>query len=206
MKKTSILLFVLLFANGLFAQTTDSIKTSFDTLSAAYERFFEELNAIQERQTIREICGIPFGTSYEEARQRLYNKYGEPEYYPDRSVISFKNKVYAGITFDAIHFLFQSDGTRSYMNGCVFILNANTLKQAEKNRERLYEKLSKKYNMLNDVDENGNKYYYGGYGPTPNTIGFTIDILKYEKDLARQFNPYATRLAYGRYNYIIEEF
>ena len=93
MKKTSILLFVLLFANGLFAQTTDSIKTSFDTLSAAYERFFEELNAIQERQTIREICGIPFGTSYEEARQRLYNKYGEPEYYPDRSVISFKNKV-----------------------------------------------------------------------------------------------------------------
>lgn len=206
MKKIVVIFFAAFFANGLYSQTTESIKASFDSLVAAYEKLNGVLNEIQEKQTVREICGIKFGTSYQEAKKKLDNKYGEPEYYPDNSVLSYKNKFYAGIKFDAIHFLFQSDGTRSYMNGCVFVLNASTLKQAEKYREMLYEKLSEKYNMVSNVDENGNKYYYGGYGPTPNSIGFSIDILKYEKDLAVLYNPYATRLAYGRYNYVLEEF
>ena len=162
----------------------------------------------KKAQTVREICSVPFGTSYERAKEMLEKKYGYPEYNPDRTVITYKNKNYAGILFDSIHFLFQSDGIRSYMNGCVFILNAKTLSEAKKKQEMLHEKLSEKYTMLDEIDRNGNKYYLGGYSPIPEDegVGFTIEILKYDSELSKIFDPYAARLAYGRYNYVKEEF
>lgn len=161
----------------------------------------------REEQTVREICGVPFGSSYEKTKEMLENKYGYPEYSPDRTVITYKHKPYAGIMFDSIHFLFQSDGIHSYLNGCVFILDAKSLSDAKKKQEMLHEKLSDKYFMIDETDSNGNKYYLGGYSPTPDDgVGFSIEILKYDSDLARLYSPYAARLAYGRYNYVKEEF
>ena len=43
--------------------------------------------------------------------------------------------------FDSIIFLFQSDGYKSYMNGCVFILEATSLRQAKEKQEMLYRTL-----------------------------------------------------------------
>ncbi|MBQ9187228.1 MAG: hypothetical protein IJ144_05330 [Prevotella sp.] len=161
----------------------------------------------KEKQTVKEICGVPFGSSYEKTKEMLENKYGYPEYNPDRTVITYKHKTYAGFTFDSIHFLFQSDGIHSYLNGCVFIMDAKSLSDAKKKQEMLYKKLSDKYFMLDDTDSNGNKFYYGGYPPTPDDgVGFSIEILKYDSELARLYSPYAARLAYGRYNYVKEEF
>lgn len=161
----------------------------------------------KEEQTVREICGVPFGSSYEKTKEMLENKYGYPEYNPDRTVITYKHKTYAGFTFDSIHFLFQSDGIHSYLNGCVFIMDAKSLSDAKKKQEILYKKLSDKYFMIDETDSNGNKVYLGGYPPTPDDgIGFSIGILKYDSDLARLYSPYAARLAYGRYNYVKEEF
>jgi hypothetical protein len=161
----------------------------------------------KEEQTVKEICSVPFGSSYEKTREILENKYGYPEYSPDRTVITYKHKSYAGFMFDSIHFLFQSDGIHSYLNGCVFIMDAKSLSDAKKKQEMLYKKLSDKYFMLDDTDSNGNKFYYGGYPPTPDDgVGFSIEILKYDSDLARLYSPYAARLAYGRYNYVKEEF
>ena len=58
--------------------------------------------------------------------------------------------------------------------------------------------------MKNDVDDNGNKYYYGGNSPVSFwDFGFHIDIIKYDN---RSSIPYAARLMYGRYNYVKEEF
>ena len=85
----------------------------------------------KEEQTVREICGVPFGSSYEKTKEMLENKYGYPEYNPDRTVITYKHKTYAGFTFDSIHFLFQSDGVHSYLNGCVFIMDAKSLSDAK---------------------------------------------------------------------------
>lgn len=163
----------------------------------------------KEQQTVKEICGVPFGSSFEKSKEMLENKYGYPEFNTDRNIITYKHKSYAGIMFNSIHFLFQSDGTQSYLNGCVFILDAKSLGDAKQKQEMLYKKLSEKYFMLDDTDSDGNKFYYGGYPPIPddNGVGFSIEILKYDSELSRVYgHPYAARLAYGRYNYVKEEF
>lgn len=164
------------------------------------------MDARKQRETVKEICGIPFGTSYEDAKSKLENKYGYSEYSSDRTTITFKRKSYAGIMFDTIHFLFESDGVNSFMNGCVFIMDAESLKEAETKRDMLYEKLSEKYYMLSDKDKNGNKYYIGGYAPVGDSYAFAIDIVKYDRKLAQIFVPYSARLIYGKYQYVKEEF
>jgi hypothetical protein len=161
----------------------------------------------KERQTVKEICGIPFGSSYEKTEEMLFNKYDLPQNNSDRTVITYKNKTYGGITFDNIYFLFQSDGIHSYFNGCVFILSAKSLSEAKSKQEMLRKKLSEKYNMYDETDENGNISYIGGSSPIPNDgAGFCIDILKYNSETAKNFYPYAARLFYGRYNFVKEEF
>ena len=78
------------------------------------------------------------------------------------------------------------------------------MSDAKDKRERLYNKLSWKYDMEEGVDDDGNKYYYGGHSPVPfDSFGFSIDIIKYDN---RTSIPYAARLMYGRYNYVKEEF
>lgn len=186
-------------------RVADNIR-SFDDVES-YKSFEERLEEERKKQTVREICGVPFGSSYDEAKRILESKYGYPEYYPDRTTISYKNKNYAGLNFDAIHFLFQSDGHKSYMSGCIFIMNANSLSEAKAKQDILYKKLSEKYLMLDGVDSNGSKYYYGGYSPLEDgSLAFTIDILKYDDKLSKLFYPYAARLTYGRYDYVKEEF
>lgn len=164
----------------------------------------EEFARERERQTVREICGIPFGSSYEKTAEVLENKYGTSSFLSDKTRIIYDNKNYAGISFDKIMFLFQSDGYKSYLNGCVFILEATSLSDAKDKRERLYKKLSWKYDMKDGVDDDGIKYYYGGNSPVSYwDFGFSIDIIKYDN---RSSIPYAARLMYGRYNYVKEEF
>ncbi len=178
-----------------------------EELNAQSKQIQESIRSLNERQRVKEICGIPFGSSYENTKEILENKYGYPDYNPDKTVISYRNKTYGGITFDAIHFLFQSDGIYSYLNGCVFILSANSLGEAKMKQKMLHEKLSEKYIMSDGTDDNGNLYYIGGYSPIPNDgAGFSIEILKYDSELAKRFKPYAARLVYGRYNFVKEEF
>lgn len=164
----------------------------------------EEYEREWERQTVKEICGIPFGSSYEKAEEVLGNKYGEKSFLSDKTRIYYRNENYGGILFDKIIFLFQSDGYKSYMNGCVFILEATSLRQAKEKQEMLYKTLRYKYDIKEGEDDNGNKYYFGGHSPLPfDGIGFTIEIIKYENSSSI---PYAARLMYGRYNYVKEEF
>lgn len=164
----------------------------------------EERKQELERQTVKEICGIPFGSSYEKAEEVLENKYGKKSYLSDKTKIYYRGEHYAGILFDKIIFMFQSDGYRSYMNGCAFILEATSLSQAKEKQEMLYKTLRYKYDMEEGEDDNGNKYYYGGYSPVPlDGFGFSIEIIKYNN---RPNIPYAARLMYGRYNYVKEEF
>ena len=195
---------------GTIASRKDVHKKGFKIYYTDYsekairKQIADEFEREYERQTTKEICGIPFGSSYEKAEEVLENKYGDKSYLSDKTKIYYNNKNYAGIMFDNIIFLFQSDGYKSYMNGCVFILEATSLRQAKEKQELLYKKLRYKYDMKEDDDDNGNKYYYGGHSPVPfDGFGFSIDIIKYEN---RPNLPYAARLMYGRYNYVKEEF
>lgn len=176
-----------------------------DTMElAVWKAIDEEYKWKRERQTVREICGIPFGSSYEKTAEILENKYGTSSFLSDRNTIIYDNKSYAGIFFDKIWFLFQSDGYKSYLNGCVFILEAKSLSEAKEKRDLLYRRLRWKYDMKDGVGDDGNKYYYGGHSPVPlDGFGFSIEIIKYEN---RSSIPYAARLMYGRYNYVKEEF
>lgn len=177
-------------------------------INSILERMRNESTVSDESdQIVKEICGVPFGSSYEKTKEILENKYGYSALTSDRMSIDYKNITYAGFTFDSIHFLFQSEGISSYLNGCIFIMRAKSLSDAKRKQEMLYKKLSEKYLLLNDTDDNGNKYYYGGYSPIPDDgVGLHIDIVKYEGDVAKNYNPYAARLAYGRYNYVKEDF
>ena len=134
-------------------------------------------------------------------------KYGYPDYSPDKTTIIYKHKTYAGIAFDNIHFLFQSDGNRSYFNGCVFIIEAYSLTDAKEKQEMLHKKLSAKYFIIKDSYKDGTPCYIGGRSPIPNDgFGFNIDIIKLNNSNTKQSYPYAARLYYGRYNYVKEEF
>jgi|GEM_PF-996905 len=178
-----------------------------EKLNAQFSELKEKMQLQKERETVKEICGIPFGSSYEKTKEMLENKYGYPDYNPDKTVITYRNKTYGGVTFDNIHFLFQSDGIHSYFNGCVFILSAKSLGEAKSKQEMLRNKLSEKYLLIDKTDENGNLYYLGGYSPIPNEgAGFSIDILKHDSERVKPFDPYSVRLFYGRYNYVKEEF
>ena len=70
-----------------------------------------------DSQTCKEVCGVPFGSSYETAKDMLKKKFGEPGYLlTDENSIVYQYKSYGGISFSSICFYFQRDGLNSYMN------------------------------------------------------------------------------------------
>ena len=60
----------------IFALTPSFAQNEENRDSVTISKFFKELEA----QRVTEICGVKFGTSYEDAKRILENKYGEAEY------------------------------------------------------------------------------------------------------------------------------
>ncbi len=61
-----------------------------DTTELAVRKAIQEEYEInRERQTVREICGVPFGSSYEKTKEILENKYGTSSFLSDRTNYSF---------------------------------------------------------------------------------------------------------------------
>lgn len=181
------------------------------------DSLFQDMEKNLEKQQVSNIGGIAFGISRDNALELLRNKYGEPEYNPRSTIISYKNIKYAGYDFDAVHFLFQSDGINSYFNSCIFIKEAKTRKEVIEKQEKLYQILSGKYELYKDKTDNGFDTYGGGISPLWDGHWYNLsdefytalhtDIIEYENDLVEIYgNRYATRLIYGPYNYIKEEF
>ena len=202
------LLFTILFSLPLCLLGQDVQQADTVTVNSDYEEYERRI----ERQRVSEICNVPFGCSYAKAKEILENKYGECESESDRTKIIYKKQTYAKVQFDRIMFLFQSDGVNSYMNGCVFIQEAKSLREAEKKMNDLKIILSSKYELTSMVDDNGNAYYTGGVPPKDCNDWYlpaiVIDVLKYDvPDLYKEYmNGYAARLMYGRFDYIKEEF
>lgn len=163
--------------NGDILLTTYGPSNSFSIDFTDFTGDRSEYDMLEEhdRQTVKEICGIPFGASYEDAWEILRNKYGTSSVLSDRDRIVYENKSYAGILFDRMLFLFQSDGHQSFFNGCIFALNASSLSQAKEKRDRLYDQLSWKYDIKKDTYDSGLDYYYGGYPPISFGRAFIID-------------------------------
>lgn len=198
------------FMDSLTPEQKDSIEV-FKTL--VQESMEESLKS----QQVHSIGGIPFGISRDDALSRLKNKYGEPEYNPKSTVLTFKHIKYAGRDFSSVHFLFESDGIKSYLNACIFVKDAKTKSEANKLIEALKNDLEKKYNVSSAEGENGFMTYGGGISPvwdgkisTFKDEYFTAwhtDVIEYESNLSDVFGiKYGVRLIYGPYRYINEEF
>lgn len=175
-----------------------------------YEKF--------SKHQVKSIAGVEFGSSREKVEQMMTKKYGRPNYASTENDIVFSSVKYAGIDFDNVHFLFQSDGTRTYFNACIFVINAKDYNEAVSLEGKLADVLKSKYeDLVSDVDYNGNPTHGGGLSPlwdgdVDNLRGYVgalhTDIMKYDEELAKAANskPYAVRLIYGPYEYVKEEF
>lgn len=161
----------------------------------------------EAKQTCTEVCGVRFGSSYENAKEILKRKYGEPEYLEtDENTIVYHYKSYGGMIFTYISFCFQRDGALSYMNKCVMGYDCKTAEEAKNKRDAIWIKARSKYAAWHEgIDDNGFKYYESGCSPLGGFgNGFVVDIVKFDEP----YNGcrYFSRIMYGPYNYVQEDF
>lgn len=200
-----------------YQRLVEYYKTASQEEKAVMDSLFVSFADAQRDQQVKQICGIKFGIPLPEARRILCNKFGEPIYDPSGSNrLSFKNVKYAGISFDSIHFLFQSDGWQTYFYTCIFIKEAKNKKDVQPILNLYNELLSKKYTLSEVVGEFGFLDYWGGISPLwsgspfellDNLMAFHTDVIEYDSSLVDAFgNRYGVRIIYGPYNYVNEEF
>lgn len=169
-----------------------------------------------EKNTVKEIAGIPFGCSYDAAATVLYNKFGKA-YYSDQSAIVYKHIFYSGESFSTVAFRFQSDGKSDYFCGALFAIYVRNIDEALKVKERFHHRLAERYPSTSLIDE---KLSAGGLPPVPyrrtvsfsnmqkgNNIsdfgfGFEISVMSQDED----DYPYFVRIKYGPYEYVKEDF
>ena len=160
----ALMLVIPLFANS----QEESNLVSKDSLNKDSLPALDLVGSIEtnlKKEQIKSIGGIAFGISQEKALPILRNKYGREESFSDNKDIVFKNIKYAGVDFNSVHFLFQSDGINSYFNTCIFILDAKTRKEAIAKQKEMKDILSQKYDFSSFEDDNGFDLYAGGVSP-----------------------------------------
>lgn len=194
-----------------YKYATPEEKAKIDSLFSDFE---EKLRVKQ----VKSICGIEFGSTYEVAERISQNKFGLPEVVSDRTNIFYKNIKYAGLDFSSLHLLFQSDGTRSYFNACIFIKDAKTFNEAKAIEKEYAEGILKKYEMITANEDDVNPTYGGGISPlwdghwynldfNEHLTGVHTDIIKYDSNLAERLGyTYGVRIIYGPFNFVKEEF
>lgn len=171
---------------------------------------------------VKSICGVDFGTSKDDAEVILKNKFGTPLDYSKETVIPFENIKYAGIDFDNVYFLFQSDGNNSFFNSCVFLKQAKNKKQVKEIIETYKTALSRKYTLKEDIATNGFNIYEGGISPLWDgkwqsiidsasnheiPIAFHTDVIEYDSDIVNHTGKkYGVRLIYGPFEFVNESF
>ncbi len=222
-----IIFFVIALFVSFVAKAQDSI-LSLEQLQSQYiwasaeertqmDLAFKETEDKFKAQQVTNIGGIEFGISYEEAKIKLEKKYGNPEYFPNNTALPYSKVKYAGYDFDSINFLFESDGVKSYLNACIFILNAKTKNDAIKKLETLHQLLSQKYELEEYPTDGGYKAYVCGFSPLWDGHWYTFkydmsgaihtDIIEYKENaIDLEGNRFAARLIYGPYSYVKEEF
>lgn len=224
MKRIIILFFLLIVTLGTFAQERELEKKQREYRFATTEEkalmdsLYQPIADKLLKEQIKTIGGIPFGISHDKAEPMLMNKFGSPEYNSSSTRLSFRDVKYAGRDFAAVHFLFQSNGLDSYLNACIFIINASSLADAIEKEKNIADNVLSKYTLFEDKDSNGYPIHGGGMSPlwdgrwttldfTKSGIGVHTDIIKYESGVVKKYGtPYAVRIIYGPYDYVKEEF
>ena len=154
----------------------------------------------------RQICGVYFGTGYNNAKIALEQKFGACDRLSDENELVFRYKQYAGIRFDYLSFSFQRDNNYSYLNQCVMGIDCKTIEEAKRNRDYIAHVVSSQYALNTATDKDGFKYYYGGTSPTNySDFAFCIDVVKLTESSNGGYKYFA-RIIYGPFTFVKEEF
>lgn len=159
-------------------------------------------------ETLPSVAGVTFGNSYDTCKSILDKRFnrGEKSYHLSASRLTYYNISFAGEEFDYVDFIFQSEGTRTYLSqvqfSCGFSLTSNSLEDAKSMRDRLYKTFSEKYEFRwSGTNKDGFKYYVLGYSPNDDNDGFVV-IGVYKAETKGGTMKYWAEVSYGPVNFI----
>ena len=168
------------------------------------------------KNTVTEIAGIPFGSSYDATATSLFKKFGKASY-SDHSAILYKHIFYGGESFSDVVFSFQSDGKNNFFCGALFAVEVRNIDDALNVKERFHHRLAERYPSTILL---GDSLSAGGLPPVPYRravpfskmregqncsdfgFGFEINVMPQDK----YEYPYFVRIKYGPYEYVKEDF
>lgn len=166
----------------------------------------ESLLKYVEENGVTEVCGVPFGSSYEKSKKMLVEKYGEcDKQNSTKDCLSFNCKRYEGLLFSSLSFMFERNGETYNFNKAEFRVDTKTKEEAVRLKKMIDEKLSKRYKIYKVLDKGNIHLSVGGICPAPldeelDDYAFTVDIQKNEKPV-KSGNMYVVRIIYGPYKF-----
>lgn len=163
--------------------------------------------------SVNNICGITFGSSFEESHNALEKKFGHSTYSTNNSIL-YKGITYSGEFFDNVIFFFQHERDKSYLSQVIFTRDVKSMDDAIQTKQSFQEKLSRKYTSIYRVDE---ELTVGGLPPLPFLKPMKIDNPRTTYEMGFGFEikilsndnykfPYFVRIMYGPYEYVKEDF
>ena len=153
--------------------------------------------AAAQNNIISEVCGVKFGTSFNEAKNILNKRYGIPSRVTDDgTLIAYEGKNYDGKVFDQLYFVFEKEDNFGF-DVAVLSIACKTKNDAEKERDNIADLFKEKYNLDKRKNISGDIVYYGGTSPLNNKgYGFRIEIYK-DDDSSLTGESYNARIIFG---------
>lgn len=111
------------------------------------------------------VCGIKWGSSYEEAKRILADKYGKASLYSSANTIEYYDISVGGINFENCDFYFQRENTSTWFYGAVFSSHYEMDRKAYaiSKLEYINKVLSEKYDdgIIKREKDGSDTYLYG---------------------------------------------
>lgn len=116
------------------------------------------------------VLGIKFGSSYDEVKEQLENRFGYYSTHPSGGNIVMSNISMGGVEFNLAEFGFQYKGNYSWFNSATFqkYFAVSETKDAKEVRDYLYSLIREKYEdeyLETFTNEEGFKCYKFGLNP-----------------------------------------
>lgn len=130
------------------------------------------------------VLGIPFGTSYDETRDALRQRFGRFSVDENQGNLEISDVQIGGFRFKFGELMFQYSGSRSYLSSATFQTHfgLQETELAKRERDYLYSLVSPKYesNHLEEfISDEGFKCYKFGINPKdPNKVLGCISLQK----------------------------
>ena len=158
---------------------------------------FLSVVASAQNNIISEVCGVKFGTSFNEAKNILNKQYGIPSRVTDDgTLIAYEGKNYGGKVFDQLYFVFEKEDNFGF-DVAVLSIACTTKNDAEKERDNIADLFKEEYNLDKRKNISGDIVYYGGTSPLSNKgYGFKIEIYK-DNDSSLTGESYNARIVFG---------